>query len=155
MTPQKKPNSKGEFLCSECSEWKMPTEFNKDGGAANGIRPYCRVCSTNRSRKFHKSGGYRKWYLKFYDKNGDAIKQKQREVYERSRIEKSFTLVKDTSGDYTVGKKFSVDEIVFGLRFSNFTDETVLQNHISKYIVRSNELYTPRGRKVSVEEINP
>ena len=50
---RKSCNEKGEYQCSKCNEWKLPSEFNKNKSQTTGLNYSCRECSRKHTRKYN------------------------------------------------------------------------------------------------------
>jgi len=51
--PTKKPNSKNEWQCATCQEWKLPVEYNKNKQQKSGLHYSCKECSKKYVRKYN------------------------------------------------------------------------------------------------------
>jgi hypothetical protein len=42
--PQRRPNEKGEYACTNCNFWKPPTGFFKNKSTKSGLQSWCKQC---------------------------------------------------------------------------------------------------------------
>ena len=54
----KLPNQNGEYRCSKCQEWKLPTDFNKNNQQTTGLNYMCRSCANIDVRKHNLPAKY-------------------------------------------------------------------------------------------------
>jgi hypothetical protein len=55
---RKSPNQNGEWLCSACGEWKLPSEYNKNKSQKSGLHYSCRSCAKKHVRKYNLPSKY-------------------------------------------------------------------------------------------------
>jgi hypothetical protein len=55
---RKSPNQNGEWLCSVCGEWKLPSEYNKNKSQKSGLHYSCRSCAKRHVRKYNLPSKY-------------------------------------------------------------------------------------------------
>ena len=55
---QKETNHSGQYRCSKCRDWKLPTEFNKNKYQKSGLHCACRSCMIIETRKYNLPAKY-------------------------------------------------------------------------------------------------
>ena len=55
---QKTPNEQGQYRCSKCREWKLPTEFSKNKNQLSGLNYACKPCMKTEVRKYNLPAKY-------------------------------------------------------------------------------------------------
>jgi hypothetical protein len=55
---QKETNPSGQYRCSKCRDWKLPTEFNKNKYQKSGLNCACRSCMIIEMRKYNLPAKY-------------------------------------------------------------------------------------------------
>ena len=49
----KTSDAEGRYRCSNCRDWKLPIEFNKNRQQKSGLNYSCRLCATMSVRKYN------------------------------------------------------------------------------------------------------
>lgn len=73
--------------CSKCKEAKAVDEFQKNKSSKDGLRSQCKVCTSERSRKYHEENreAERERNRKYHEENRGAERERKRKYEKENR----------------------------------------------------------------------
>ena len=73
--------------CSKCKEVKAVDEFQKNKSSKDGLRSQCKVCTSERSRKYYEENreAEREKNRKYHEENREAERERHRKYEKENR----------------------------------------------------------------------